>query len=258
MIGTTLFEKSSSCGSDSGRTGTVRPEDRGCDTTALGPAAEVRMTPARSASVVSWARRTIASAVGAVRRRAPDRREENRIWLSARRAQDAPCLVRSALVNALVVLLAAAPLGALAESRDAAFAKAQLAVARDLLARAADIVAATPATSMQAALMVRGHEGPAGIFYDRERAFQSAVRDHRVRPDGASGAGAAIAHLQDSDPFLYAAVQSAVAACNRHDATANLRVARAIISEADRAMAGRGNENFEPPQITETGQVTCR
>lgn len=159
---------------------------------------------------------------------------------------------------AVAMALVGVPHAVNAASSEVAFARAQLAIAHDLLARATDIVAATPVTGTQASLMVRGHDGSAGVFYDRERAYQSALMKHTVRRGILTDADSVISGLVQSDAFLFRAVQSAVAGCNRRDASDNLRVARAIIAEADRAMAGHANGNFEPPEIDPNGHVSCR
>ncbi len=50
----------------------------------------------------------------------------------------------------------------------------------ELYAEAASIVANTPHTGMQAAEMVNGSQGPAGRFYDKDRAYQGDLQKIRV------------------------------------------------------------------------------
>ena len=163
---------------------------------------------------------------------------------------------RSNLLWAAIFVCALAfPSGAAAETTQG-FAARELALAHDLLSRAAAIVERTPSDRMSAAMMVRGNQGPAGRFYEDEREYQKALTNRAHALAGRSDN--LLSTLLQSDAFLYDAVQSAVAGCNRHDAAANLRVARAIIRESDRIAAGHPSSDFSLPEIKENGAVLCR
>ncbi|GAC1401648.1 MAG: hypothetical protein NVSMB64_00140 [Candidatus Velthaea sp.] len=60
------------------------------------------------------------------------------------------------------------------------------------------------------------------------------------------------------DTFLFDAVVSSISQCNASDARLNLKVARAILDEGHRAVAGHSREGFSPPQIVEDGKNRCR
>ena len=100
-------------------------------------------------------------------------------------------------------------------------------------------------------------------WYERDRRFQAnddkvtkqvilrlaRTQGHQSEWDGV--AYDVTSNLGQSESFLFAAVQSAVALCNGADARSNLRVARADIKEADRDLTRsiRDSDNWSPPEI---------
>ncbi len=87
--------------------------------------------------------------------------------------------------------------------------------------------------------MVGGSTGPAGKWYDDDRAFQSHLQSQKVVGGADGDATRSSLDLSEVETFAYSAVADAVASCDQYDANLNLKVARAFLSQSRRELAGR-------------------
>lgn len=96
----------------------------------------------------------------------------------------------------------------------------------------------TPSTSMGAAQLVNGDQGPIGSFYAKDRAYQADLPKANLRKDPADLVSAA-GDLAEFETFAYSTA-AAVASCNEHDARLNLKVAKEFLDEAHRDFSWHG------------------
>jgi hypothetical protein len=154
--------------------------------------------------------------------------------------------VFSILVLGCSILL---PSTARAATSDHDRVAALLHTADALLETAAEIHRMTPHTEAEVDALFGGGQGVAPTFYNADRAFQASLHRAPVRMEN-RGYESAVLNLSQAETFLHSAAADAVASCNEHDSGEDLRVARADIAEAHRNFAGRINEDFAPPDIT--------
>jgi hypothetical protein len=110
----------------------------------------------------------------------------------------------------------------------------------------------TPSSSLGAAQLVNGDQGPIGAFYAKDRAYQADLPKANLGTDPADLVAAA-GDLAEFETFAYSTAV-AVASCNEHDARLNLRVAKAYLDEAHLDFHGTESQDWSPPDIS--GEVT--
>jgi hypothetical protein len=130
--------------------------------------------------------------------------------------------------------------------------------ADDLLADADNFPDNTPNTTMAAASLVDGDQGPIGSWYVRDRKYQADLPKldlNRAPHDLVATVG----DLSEFEQFAYSAVVAVAGSCNENDARLNLKVAHAFLDEAHRDFHGEGSDDWSPPDITneETGANQC-
>lgn len=124
-----------------------------------------------------------------------------------------------------------------------------------LYRQASEIVSMRP-RSASSASAIANPNAKGGQFYRREGAFQDAMKTNPIRIADLRARRLQLI-IGNLDTFLWLAVQSTLSQCNSNDGALNLKVARAILDEARREIAGRGRVDFEPPQITDDNSNRC-
>jgi len=173
-------------------------------------------------------------------------------------ADDDAKSIRDALLSLAAVgaLLAFSYAGAdAAGTGERARARAMLDTADGLLDMATSIYGRMPHTHAAGAALVSGDQGPAGQFYARDHRFQQDLGDARSWQD--QDDRNAMLDLSVAEGALYNVVVTTVTNCDASDAKANLRVARSVINEAHLDYAGKGKDDYSPPEIDESNTDHC-
>jgi hypothetical protein len=174
-------------------------------------------------------------------------------------ADDDTKSIRDALLSLAAVgtLLAFSYSGADAAgvTGERAHARAMLDTADGLLDTATAIYGRMPRTHAAGVALVSGDQGPAGQFYVRDHRFQQDLENARSMQD--QDDRNTMLDLSVAEGALYNVVVATVTNCDASDAKANLRVARLVINEAHLDYAGKGKDDYSPPEIDESNTDHC-
>lgn len=127
----------------------------------------------------------------------------------------------------------------------------------ELYEEAEGIVKQTPSTRDQSTKSI---ERVGNAYYAEERAYKDELLEGPtstlIRDDDLRNAEFT---LRGAEPFLHAAVVESLAGCSESNARLDLKAARAILDQTQLILAGRGRDDWTPPDsVAESARdATC-